>query len=72
MAKSYRCKHNDRLDQIVFKEYGDYNMMGAVLKANTHLHQSTLLIAMDTIITLPDAPKESQSTPTVVDGEGLW
>ncbi len=50
--KKIRAKYLDRLDQIVFREYGDLNHFEKVLEANPKLANKIILNEGD-IVNLP-------------------
>jgi len=65
----YRAVEGDRLDIIVFKAYGsiDAVVFDAVLDANEHLLQSSVLQAGD-IVYLPKVAQTSKNKKT----KALW
>lgn len=50
---AYRCQENEVLDAIVFKHYGTYDMLQAVLDANPNLADQGPLIEAGYIVVLP-------------------
>lgn len=67
--REYRASKGERLDQIVFREYGTLEAIGVVLEANTHLLHKIELDAGDRVY-LPDLQKESQER--IKKGKALW
>lgn len=65
----YRAAEGDRLDIIVFKAYGsiDADVMAAVLDANEHLLDRTVLHGGD-IVYLP----EIETAQDVAQTKALW
>ena len=65
----YRANDGDRLDVIVFKNYGsiDADVMNAVLDANEHLLGNAVLKAGD-VVFLPEITTATQETTT----KALW
>lgn len=65
----YRANDGDRLDVIVFKNYGsiDAGVMDAVLDANEHLLGASVLKAGD-VVFLPEIRTVTQETTT----KALW
>jgi phage tail protein X len=65
----YRAHDGDRLDVIVFKNYGsiDADVMDAVLDANEHLLGASVLKAGD-VVFLPEITTTTQETTT----KALW
>jgi len=65
----YRANDGDRLDVIVFKNYGsiDADVMNAVLDANEHLLGNAVLKAGD-VVFLPEITTTTQETTT----KALW
>jgi len=65
----YRANDGDRLDIIVFKNYGsiDRYVMDIVLDANEHLLGNTILKAGD-VVFLPEITTTTQETTT----KALW
>ncbi len=49
----YRCQQNEVIDGIVYKHYGSYDMLLAVLDANPNLADQGPLIDSGTMVTLP-------------------
>lgn len=67
--KEYRASKGERVDQIIFKEYGTLESIGIVLEVNTHLLRKVELEAGDRVY-LPDLQKEAQERTK--KGKALW
>lgn len=66
--KTYVGQNGDRLDQIVFREYGTLTIFDKVVAANNHLGSRTVLKDGD-IINLPVVEVEKITTKEV---KSLW
>jgi len=71
MAKSYKTSDNDRLDMIVFREYGSLDMLNLVLEYNPKLHDMDVLISYNTDIYLPDKV-DNIKLEVVKEDDLLW
>lgn len=71
MAKSYKTSDNDRLDMIVFREYGSLDMLNLVLEYNPKLHDMDVLIPYNTDIYLPDKV-DNIKLEVVKEDDLLW
>lgn len=67
--REYRASRGERLDQIVFREYGTLEVLQRVLEANVHLLRKVELEA-DDVVYLPELPKEPKTQ--VQKGKALW
>jgi phage tail protein X len=60
-----------RLDEIVYKVYGNLNLFEAVLEKNTHLHGKNILDAGD-VVNLVELPKITEAQNKEENLKALW
>jgi phage tail protein X len=66
--KIFNAQTGDRLDQIVYKEYGTLKIFDKVLEANPHLDKKVILDDND-VVNLPVIQIKKETTKEV---KSLW